>query len=93
MFTFIADPPAVFDADREALLIKFVKDGEAGLDYSHGQTDNGQSGKKKRRWLGRRQQRKLLVFLPERRHGPQLGDDRRHFLEDKVHLFFGVVDR
>jgi len=40
MFTFVADTSAVFDADREALLVKFIKNGEAGLDYSHGQTVN-----------------------------------------------------
>jgi predicted HAD superfamily Cof-like phosphohydrolase len=47
MFTFIADPSAIFDADREALLVKIVKDGEAGLDYSHGQTGNKAKWKKK----------------------------------------------
>ncbi len=36
---------------------------------------------------------KLLVFLPEGRHGSQFGDDCRHFFEDKINLIFSVVDR
>jgi hypothetical protein len=40
VFTFITDAAAIFDADRKALLVKFIQDSEAGLDYSHGQADS-----------------------------------------------------